>query len=110
MATVFKNKLATGIGTTSTTVLTSNGTAVTTVIGLSLTNITPNIIMVSVQLNDTIAGTTAYFINNVVIPPNTSVRAINGGERLVLGPSTNVNISSNTDSSTDLVMSWVEIS
>jgi hypothetical protein len=110
MATVFKNVLNTGIGTTPTTVLTTNSTATTTVIGLSLTNTTPDIILASIQLNDTIASTTAYFVNNIVIPPNTSARVINGGERLVLGPSTHVNISSNTANSIDLVMSWVEIS
>ena len=110
MATVFKNVLNTGLGTTPTTVLTSNATATTTVIGLSLTNITSSILQVSIQLNDTIANTTAYFINNVTIPPNNSLRVINGGERLVLGPSTQVKITSNAASSIDLVMSYVEIS
>jgi len=110
MATVFKNVLSTGLGTTPTTVLTTSGTAVTTVIGLSLTNLTGSIILASVQLQDTVVGSSAYFVQNVVLPPNQSLRLINGGERLVLGPSTNVIINSNTASSMDLVMSWVEIS
>ena len=110
MATVFKNVLSTGLGTTPTTVLTSNASATTTVIGLSLTNTTSSILQVSIQLNDTIASTTAYFISNVTIPPNNSLRVINGGERLVLGPSTQVKITSNAASSIDLVMSYVEIS
>jgi len=110
MATVFKNVLKSGLGTTPTTVLTSNATATTTVIGLSLSNTTPDILVASVQLSDTIAGTTAYFVNNVVIPPNTSARIVNGGERLVLGPSTNVIMTSSIASSLDLVMSFIEIS
>lgn len=110
MTTVFKNKLAAGLGTSQTTVLTSNASATTTVIGLSLTNTSGSIIQVSVQLNDTIASTTAYFVNNITIAPNTTARIINGGERLVLGPSTNVYVTVNTDNSVDLVMSWVEIS
>lgn len=110
MATVFKNVLSTGLGTSQTTVLTTSGSATTTVIGLSLTNITESIIQISVQLNDTVASTTAYFVKNVTIPPNNSVRLINGGERLVLGPSTTVKINSNADSSVDSVISYVEIS
>jgi hypothetical protein len=80
------------------------------VLGLSLSNTSGNIVMASVQLQDTIANTSAYFVNNVVVPANTSARIINGGERLVLGPSTNVVVSSNTSDSLDFVMSWVEIS
>jgi hypothetical protein len=110
MATAFKNKLATGLGITPTTVLTTNASATTTVIGFSLTNTTPSIIQISIKLTDTIASTTAYFVNNVTIAPNTSIRAVTGGEKLILSPSTDVVVTSNTDSSVDLVMSWVEIS
>lgn len=100
---------ATG-GTISFTALVTNASARTTVIGLSLTNTSSNIILASVQLTDTVAGTTAYYVNNIVIPANTSARVINGGERLVLGPSTNVMVWTNFVSSLDMVMSWVEIS
>jgi type II secretory pathway component HofQ len=77
---------------------------------LSLTNVTSSIIQASVQLQDTVASTTAYFVQNVTIPPNVSVRLINGGERLVVGPSTNILLWSNNPSSIDVVLSWVEIS
>ena len=109
MTTLFKNVLNSGLGSTPTTVLASNSSARTTVIGLSLTNITSSIILASVELVDTVASTSAYYVNNIVIPPNTSARVINGGERLVLGPSTNVIVSSNIDDSIDIVMSYVEI-
>ena len=110
MATVFKNKLATGIGTAGTTVLTTNGSATTTCIGLSLTNTTTGIILASIQLQDTVAITSAYYIQNVPIPPNQTLRVVNGGEKLILGPATNVIVRSNADVAIDLVMSWVEIS
>ena len=100
---------ATG-GTITQCAMVSNASATTTVIGLSLSNTSGNIVQASVQIQDTIAGTQAYFINNVTIPANTSARIINGGERLVLGASSNVLVNSNTASSIDLVMSWVEIS
>jgi hypothetical protein len=110
MATVFKNLLVPALGATPTTVLTTNATASTTVIGLSLANVTGSIIQVSIQIQDTVAGTQAYYINNFTVPPNTSARIVTGGEKLILGPSTNIVITTNTANSADLVMSWVEIS
>lgn len=109
MATTFKNKLQSGLGSSLTTVLTTAGNAKTTIIGLSLTNLTESVVLASIQIEDTVEATSAYFIKEVILPPNQSLRVINGGERLVLAPSTNVNISSNTDASLDLVMSYVEI-
>jgi hypothetical protein len=110
MSTLFKNKLATGLGTATTPLFQTNSSATTTIIGLSLTNITSGIIQASIQLQDTNAGTTAYYIQNVTIPSNTSMRVVTGGEKLVLGGATNVIVYSNTSSSMDLVASWVEIS
>jgi hypothetical protein len=110
MATAFKNKLASGLGTSPTTVVTTSGSANTTVIGLSMTNTTAGIIQASIRLNDTVNSVSAYFINNVTIHPNTSLRVVTGGEKLILGYSTQVIVTSNTASSIDLVMSWVEIS
>lgn len=100
---------ATG-GTIYPNLITTNGTATTTVLGLSITNTTGGIILVSVLLQDTVANTSAYFAQNVIVPLNTTVRLINGGERLVLSASTYVDVFSSTLSSADVVMSWVEIS
>jgi hypothetical protein len=110
MPTLFKNKLYSGLGTTEQTILTSNGSAKTTVVGLSLTNLTDNVVMASIRLTDPVESITAYYVKDVVVPPNQSLRVINGGERLVLDPSTDVKMSANTDDALDLVMSYVEIS
>jgi hypothetical protein len=109
MATVFKNKLYSELGTNNTTVLTTGANAKTTVIGLSLTNLTGSIILASVQISDSETATSAYYVKDVLIPPNQSLRLVNGGERLVLGPSTSINIQSNTNNAIDLVLSYVEI-
>lgn len=110
MPTLFKNKLYSGLGTTEQTILTSNGSAKTTVVGLSLTNLTDNVVMASIRLTDPVESITAYYVKDVMVPPNQSLRVINGGERLVLDPSTDVKMQANTDDSLDLVMSYVEIS
>ena len=48
-------------------------------------------------------------MKDIIVPPNTSLRAVNGGERLILGPSTAIKIQANFDDSIDVVMSYVEI-
>ena len=108
MASTFRNILQSEIGTSvATPVLTTGSTAKTTVIGLSLTNLTGGIVLASILIDD--GSSSAYYMKDVVVPPNQSLRVINGGEKLILGSSTDVFISSNVDNSLDLVMSFVEI-
>ena len=114
MATFFRNTLRSEIGSSLTTVLTTGASSKTAVIGLSLTNLTEVPVQASIQIVDPNGGgagveTNAYYIKNVVLPPNQSLRVINGGEKLVLGSSTDLKIKSNATASLDLVMSYVEI-
>jgi hypothetical protein len=60
----------------------------------------------------TFASTTAvssYYIKDVIVPPNQSLRVINGGERLVLGSSNSLVLVTNTAASCDVIVSLVEI-
>jgi hypothetical protein len=115
MASTFRNILKSNIGTSgATAVLVTGATAKTTVIGLSLTNLTGGIVLASILITDPNGGgsavsASAHYMKDVVIPPNQSLRVINGGEKLILGSSTSVFITSNVNSSLDLVMSFVEI-
>ena len=113
MATNFKNVLKSGVGTVESTILTTGANAKTTILGLSLSNLTSGIVLANIKLTDPTgnAGSpvTAYFVKEIIIPPNQSLRIVNGGEKLVLGPSTTIKMSANFDDSLDLVMSYVEI-
>jgi hypothetical protein len=110
MASTFRNLLTSGIGTSSANPILTTGSAVkTTVIGLSLTNMTSGIVLASIRIVDAGAGTSAYYMKDVIIPPNQSLRVINGGEKLILGSNVGVYVFSNTASALDLVMSFVEI-
>lgn len=112
MATYFRNVLKTEIGTTEVLAVNTAGNARATLIGLSLTNLIDCSVLASIRvenatdLNDL---QSAYYIKNVIIPPNQSLRVINGGEKLVLSTSMNVYISSSEADSLDLVASYVEI-
>jgi hypothetical protein len=114
MATYFKNVLKSELGTADTDVLTTGASSKTTVIGLSLANLTSSILLASIKLTDPNGGgagipVTAYFVKDILIPPNQSLRVVNGGEKLVLGASTTITMSASLDNSLDLVMSYVEI-
>ena len=80
-----------------------------TVIGLSLTNLlTDKAVMVSVMLTDE-TSTTGYYLKDVMIPPGSSLRAVNGGEKLIVASSNELMVVSSVEDSIDVLMSFVEI-
>lgn len=116
MATYFKNILSSEVGKTEINFYETTANTRATLIGLSLSNLTTGIVLASIRLEqyDTAIPTpnligSAYYVKDVVIPPNQSLRIINGGEKLVLGTSMKVYVQASEDSSLDLVASYVEI-
>lgn len=112
MATFFKNALQSNIGTTEVEIISTLVNARATVIGLSLTNVTDGVVLATMRLELTTgvgAAASAFYIKDVVVPPNQSLRVINGGEKLVLAGNMKVFVKSNLASSIDLVASYVEI-
>ena len=71
-------------------------------------NASSNQSTVTVSYSDT-APVSAYYIKDVVVPPNQALRVINGGERLVLGFGNTLSIVCNTAASLDAIVSLVEI-
>lgn len=108
MATTFKNKVVTGIGTARQQVLESAANGRITIVGFSLANLTDGVILVNVELQDD-TSTTGYFAKDLILPPNTSLRVLNGGEKLILAPSNALYVNSNTNNSVDVIISTVEI-
>ena len=108
MATTFKNKVVANIGTAQTEVLATNDNARVTVVGFSLANLTEGVVLVDVQLRDD-TSTTGYYAKEMIVPPNTSLRVLNGGEKLILTPNNNLYVTANVDDSIDCVLSTVEI-
>jgi hypothetical protein len=109
MATTFGNSLIQELGTTPTTALTSAPNARVTVIGLSLTNLTASVILATILIQNNGNGQSAHYIKEIPVPPNQSLRVINGGEKLIIGTSTSIIVTASQDASLDLVMSYVSI-
>ena len=108
MATTFKNKVVTQIGTEVTEVLATNDNNRITVVGFSLANLTDGVVLIDVTLRDADSAT-GYYAKELILPPNTSLRVLNGGEKLILTPNNNLYVRSNVDNSLDCVLSTVEI-
>jgi hypothetical protein len=109
MATLFKNNIEQAVGITPVKVYETNIGVSTTVIGLSLTNITAGIVTASVFVQDDTSAQ-SFFLKNVQIAAATSVRAITNGEKLIIPAQYSLFVESNTAASLDVVMSYVEIS
>jgi hypothetical protein len=112
MATFFRNALIKEVGTSEVLVASTTTTSRATFIGMSLTNLTAGIVLANIKIVNTVASAPndeAYYIKEVIVPPNQSLRVINGGEKLVLAGDMEVYVSSNTAASLDLVASYVEI-
>lgn len=110
MPTVFRMSTATDIGTTPTDVLQIGEGIRATVIGCNLANTTIyDTVNVNVYVVDE-NSTAALFVKNVIIPPNTAVKLITGGEKLILPETAGLRVESSVDGSVDIVVSYVEIS
>lgn len=112
MATYFRNRLESEIGTTEVEVISVATISRVTVIGMSLTNLTSDIIRATIRVENTVAAApndSAFYIKDVTIQPNQSLRVVNGGEKLVLAGDMKVYVQSNVADSMDFVASYVEI-
>jgi hypothetical protein len=108
MATAFKNKIISAVGTSPVKIYEGPVGVETTVIGLSLANISAGIITVSVFVQDDTSAQ-AFYIKNAQISPASSLRVVVSGEKLIIPAEYDLFVESNTAAAVDVVMSYVEI-
>jgi hypothetical protein len=110
MPTVFKHALVTQIGTNPTDVVEIGGGVRATVIGCNLANVTDFDVIVADVLIVGADTTVSYYVKGLAIPPNTSVKLVTQGEKLILPENTELRVVSDTADSIDATVSYVEIS
>jgi hypothetical protein len=109
MPTQFKHSVNTGIGTTPVDVVQIPLGARATVIGCNLANITDyDTVVVNVFVIDE-NSTQAHYVRGLTIAPNSSVKLIANGEKLILPETAGLRIVTDTESSIDATVSYVEI-
>lgn len=108
MATQFKNKVVKEVGTVPILAIETDAATRSTIVGLSLANLTDFIVYCSLIVHDE-TSVEGYFMKDVMIPPNTSLRALAAGEKLILAPTNQLYIVADQDDSLDAVISYVDI-
>ena len=110
MPTTFRNSINTDIGISPVDVLSTPEGFRTTVIGCNLAN-TTDYDTVNVDVIVVGGGSeSAYYVKGITIPPNSSLKVITNGEKLILPEGHILRIVSDTASSIDATVSFVEIS
>jgi len=110
MPTVFRHAVNTEIGTTPVDVLQVQPGVRVTVIGLNIANVTDfDVVNVNVFVVDE-NSTQAHYVRGLVVPPNTTVKIVTQGEKLILPETAGIRIVSDTEDSVDTTISYVEIS
>jgi hypothetical protein len=108
MAVNLRNKVIKDVGTVPQTVLITGPTDKVTVIGLSVTNLLQSFVYVDLLIKDD-SSITGFYLKETLVAANTSLRAVNQGEKLVLAPNNELIIVANTDDSLDVICSFAEI-
>ena len=108
MATTFKNKNIVQIGTVPVEILSTTAAQRATIVGMSITNLTDSFVYVTVLVDDD-TSVQGHFLKDVLVPANTSLRAVNGGEKLILAPSNKLSVKASVSDSVDVLFSYVEI-
>jgi hypothetical protein len=108
MAVNLRNKIIKNVGTVPQTILTTGPTDNVTVIGLSLTNLINSFVYVDILLKDD-SSVEGFYLKETLVAANTSLRAVNQGEKLVMAPNNELIVVSNRDDSIDVVCSFAEI-
>jgi hypothetical protein len=109
MPTIFKHAVNTSLGTTPTDVLQVPVGFRATVIGLNLVNVIDDVVVVNIFVIDE-NSTQAYYAKDIIIPPNTTLKVITQGEKLILPETSGIRLVSNKENSIDSTISFVEIS
>lgn len=110
MPTLFRHAVTTGIGTTPVDALQIQLGVRATVVGCNLANTTDyDTVNVDVYVIDEFSTQAAY-VRGISIPPNSSLKIITQGEKLILPETAGIRIVSDTENSVDATISYVEIS
>lgn len=107
MSSTFKSAVAQSVGLSYVDVYSVPESTSTTVIGLSLANTTTGVIKVSTKV--TKGATSVYIIKDAPIPTGSSLVLFGGDQKLVVSSADKISVISDTYSSADVVLSFLEI-
>lgn len=107
MANTFKNSFASAVGTSAVSVYTCPAATQSTIIGLSIGNITNSPITCDVYV--TSSATNYYMVKTATVPVGGALVPIGGDQKLVLEVGDILKVASSVASSADVIVSYLEI-
>lgn len=107
MANTFKNQFSKNVGTSAATIYTCPSATQTTVIGMTIANVTSSNITVDVYV--TSSATDYYLVKGALVPVGGSLVPVGGDQKVVLEAADVIKVVSSAASSADVVMSILEI-
>ena len=108
MANTFKNRTLRAVGTSATDVgAVVAASTQTTLIGLTVSNITSGVSAGDVVLND--GSNNTHIVKTAPIPTGGSLVVLGGDQKVVLMTGDKITVKSDTASSCDVIMSFLEI-
>lgn len=108
MANTFKNRTLRAVGTSPVDVgAVVAASTQTTLIGMTMANITSGVINVTATLHD--GSNTTHIVKDAPVPTGGSLILLGGDQKVVLMTGDKIIITSNTASSVDVIMSFLEI-
>lgn len=107
MTSLFKSTITGSIGATTSTVFVASTATSTTLVGLSLANITGSLISASVMLTKGVQ--TVYLVKSAPVPTGASLVMFGTEEKLIIEPGDAIRVVSSTSTSIDAVLSYIEI-
>jgi hypothetical protein len=108
MATFFRTKVVKNIGTTAIDALQTVDNNRFTIIGCNLANLIDDPVTIDIFVVDS-ASTAGYYVKGIILAPNSSLKVITNGEKLILSEQCGLRIVSDTDNSIDAIISYAEI-
>ena len=109
MANAFKNKGLAGIGTSFTTAYTCPSSTTSTIIGMTVANISSSSnITVGVRVYDNSAGAYYTIVNYASIPIGGSLVVVGGDQKIVLEASDTIQVYSSSSGNADAFLSILE--
>ena len=108
MATFFRNKVIKEIGELPITAIETNAGTRSVVLGISLNNLTEGIVYASILIQDD-TSVQGFYLKDIPIPPNSSLRAVPPGEKLILAGDNAMLLQANQNEAYDAVISYVDI-
>ena len=107
MANTFKSYTKASIGTSTQDVYTVPGATTTVVIGFCLSNRTSSSVTADVYINKAAAVDDVYIVKGILIPDG-SLYDFNAGNKIILETGDKIQVTSNTASSVDVIVSVLE--